>query len=171
MTIGDGKMELRDYQIEAVDALYEMIFTERESNPLVLCPTGSGKSAIFCAFILNMLEQFNGMRFMVVTHRKKLIQQNYKTLKAMSPRIDSVLNKADEFGIINIICVDECHLVDDKEKSRYMRFFDGLKKNNDKLRIVGFTATGWRLGMGKLTNGKIFTHVAYDLCSRDQYCV
>jgi superfamily II DNA or RNA helicase len=49
-------MPLRDYQQEALDALENYIAIE-DGNPLVVMPTGSGKSHVIADFVLHMNEQ------------------------------------------------------------------------------------------------------------------
>lgn len=46
-----------------------------------------------------------------------------------------------------------------------MKFIEFLKKVNPNLKVIGFTATPYRLGMGLLTEaeGGIFTHICYDI--------
>jgi DNA repair protein RadD len=51
-------MPLRDYQQEALDALENYIAIE-DGNPLVVMPTGSGKSHVIADFVLHMNEQRN----------------------------------------------------------------------------------------------------------------
>ena len=49
-------MPLRDYQQEALDALENYVAVE-VGNPLVVMPTGSGKSHVIADFVLHMNEQ------------------------------------------------------------------------------------------------------------------
>jgi DNA repair protein RadD len=43
-------LQLRDYQLEAVSGIYEW-FEDHTDNPLVVMPTGSGKSAVIAVFV------------------------------------------------------------------------------------------------------------------------
>ncbi|NDB70493.1 MAG: DNA helicase, partial [Methylocystaceae bacterium] len=43
-------MELRPYQRDAVDAIYKY-FSENNGNPLIVVPTGGGKSLIIANFL------------------------------------------------------------------------------------------------------------------------
>jgi hypothetical protein len=40
---------------------------------------------------------------------------------------------------------------------------------NPYLKIIGLSATPYRMGLGWLTNGPIFTHFAINMCTREWY--
>jgi DNA repair protein RadD len=61
-------MPLRDYQQEALDALENYIAIE-DGNPLVVMPTGSGKSHVIADFVLHMNEQ-KKQKTLIVSHVK-----------------------------------------------------------------------------------------------------
>ena len=44
-------MKLRKYQEEAIDALYQYWADGRGDNPLIVAPTGAGKSAILAKLV------------------------------------------------------------------------------------------------------------------------
>jgi DNA repair protein RadD len=83
--------------------------------------------------------------------------------------IQSIYKLADEVGHVDIIAIDEAHLISDEEATRYAMFFAGLRKINPMLRFVGLSATLYRLGLGMLTDGKLFTHTAYDRTMREDF--
>jgi DNA repair protein RadD len=180
-------MKLRDYQQNAVDAIFEY-FAYNNGNPLLVLPTGAGKSLIIGYFIKIVIEQWPSQRIMQITHVKELIEQNYLKLMEfwqMAPAgiysasfnsrdthqniifggIQSVYNKAFEFGKIDLLIIDEAHLVPTKSQGMYRKFIANLQVANPKLKIIGLTATHYRLDSGLLTDGKarIFTDVAYEL--------
>jgi superfamily II DNA or RNA helicase len=122
--------ELRDYQREAVDAIYDY-FTPKKRNPLVVMPTGSGKSHVIAAFMHESLEQFDGTRICSLTHVKELIEQNHNKLRehwSFAPAgiysaglrsratrdpiifggIQSVYKRAKKLGRFDIVMIDEC---------------------------------------------------------------
>src|SRR4051812_7205382 len=72
-------LQLRPYQREAIDAVYSY-FREKGGNPLVVIPTGGGKSLIIAQFIKEALEEYPETRFLVLTHVQELIAQNYAEL-------------------------------------------------------------------------------------------
>ncbi len=178
-------MKLRPYQREAIDSLYTY-FEKNTGNPLLVLPTGAGKSVVQAMFIKEVVEQWPDQRFMLVTHVKELLQQNTDKLKAVWPEADvgmysaglgkkqlghqitvagiqSAYKKAHEFGIVNIIMIDEAHLLSPKSGSMYQQFLSELLKYNPKMKAIGMTATPYRLDSGLLTDGpnNIFTDICY----------
>jgi len=178
------KYKSRYYQTEAIDALYNY-FNNFEGNPIVAMPGGTGKSVVISNFIRGIYQNFPTQRVMMLTHVKELIEQNFEKLTTSWPTapagiysagvgrkdthckitfagIQSVAKKWELFGHQDLIIIDECHLVSDNDEAMYYSFIEHLKGVNPYLKVIGFTATKWRLGMGLLTNGKIFTDIAYD---------
>lgn len=178
-------MQLRDYQREALNAIFAYLST-RPGNPLALLPTGSGKGPLIAATIRAVLHYFLSRRVLVLTHDKRLIEQNYEKLMAMMPDapagiwsaslkrrdkfhqvifggIGTVYKHAATLGHIDLVLVDEAHLIGDDDAARYLTLYRALLAINPALRMVGFSATGYRMGMGPLTEGGIFTAVCYDI--------
>jgi DNA repair protein RadD len=59
--------------------------------------------------------------------------------------------------------IDEAHLISPKEGTQYHATIAALRRRNPDMRLVGLTATPYRLGQGYLTEGDdaLFTSVAY----------
>ncbi len=72
--------ELRWYQEEAINALLNYNYAH---NPLLACPTGTGKSVIIAEFIKRALMAYPTARVMMLTHVKELVQQNAEKLKGV----------------------------------------------------------------------------------------
>ena len=180
-------MELRAYQREAVDAIYRY-FESHTGNPLVVMPTGSGKSFVMAAFIQEVLSAWSNQRILVLTHVKELIQQNYAELVdhwSLAPAgvysaglkrreadaqilfagIQSIYTRAEEIAECDLILIDECHLVPRSSDTMYRRFLDDMLAMNESVKIIGLTATHYRLDSGLLTEGenRVFTDVAYEV--------
>ena len=180
-------MELRTYQREAVDAIYRY-FERNVGNPLVVMPTASGKSFVMAAFIREVLKAWSDQRILILTHVKELIQQNYIELvdhwslapagiysaglnrreaqsQVLFAGIQSVHRRAKDLQGFDLILIDECHLVPRKSDTMYRRFLDDMHAINEKVKIIGLTATHYRLDSGLLTEGnaRIFTDVAYEV--------
>jgi DNA repair protein RadD len=66
--------------------------------------------------------------------------------------IQSIYNKINEFKAPDIVIVDECHLISHKDQGMYRTFIDAMKGKNPDLRVIGLTATPYRLGHGKITD-------------------
>lgn len=182
-------MKLRDYQEAAVDSIFRY-FYENNGNPIVAMPTGTGKSVVIGSFIQKACLLFPQTRVLKLTHVKELISQNFDKLIKLWPvapagiysaglkrkdantkitfcGIASVYDKPEVFGHIDLVLIDECHLISPEKKTMYFKFLDALKKKNPYLKYVGFTATAFRNKQGKLTEGEgsLFDDVCFDLCN------
>jgi DNA repair protein RadD len=183
---------LRWYQQEAVNSLFQYFYSGAGGNPVLAMPTGSGKSHVIAGFAIEVFRNWSNQRIMVATHRKELVKQDYDKLVEAWPLapagiysaglkqkdtnypiifggIASIVRNIEAFGHIDLLFVDECHLVSDDEESMYQRLITELKKRNPWLKIIGLSATIFRLGMGYLTEGKLFTHIAYDCTSIEKF--
>jgi DNA repair protein RadD len=186
-------MELRDYQLSARTALWDFIF-RRPGNPIVAMPTGTGKSFAIADTCYCADYYIPGARVVVATHSKELVKGNSEALREYFPGanvgiysasmkrkdtpanhqfmfvgIDSVYKRAAEFGHVSLLIIDECHLVDSKDGTRYALFIAGLMAVNPGLRIIGYSATAWRTKTGALAATGLFTDVCYDDCTLDRY--
>lgn len=165
-------MKLRPYQQEAINTVDQFIINDT-GHGVVELPTASGKTIIFNSMIKGWFDRWEGIRILILAHRQELLEQAEEKMKPIFPDakigvysaglnrretegniiiagIQSVYNKADLLGKFNCVIVDECHLVPNDENTMYRRFFDNLAKYNDKMRILGFTATAYRLDGGLL---------------------
>lgn len=181
-------MALRFYQEEAINETYKFLTTEKEvfKNPLIVLPTGAGKSHVISGLLEMILEKFPNMRFLILAHRKELVVQNSKKFqdqekigfyckklhkKELHKQITIAMIQSiakidvEELGRINLILVDECHLIGKNEDSLYLSFLNNLRKINPKLRIVGLTATPFRLDSGFIIKGQnsVFTDIVYNI--------
>lgn len=181
-------MELRPYQRGAIDALYDY-FGQHTGNPLVVMPTGTGKSVVIAGFIREALATYPDTRILMLTHVKELIAQNFQALLRVWPQapagiysaglsrrdihaqilfagIQSIHRHAARVQRCDLIIIDEAHLLSRNDGSMYRAFLDELSRINAGLvKVVGFTATPYRLDSGLLHKGKdrIFTDIAYQV--------
>lgn len=178
-------LQLRTYQREAADAVFSY-WNEEAGNPLVDLATGTGKSLVMATLIQELLQGWADMRVMVVTHVAELIEQNYLELLGIWPfapagiysaglgrrdahqqiifaGIQTVHNKADRIGHVDVLFVDEAHLIPSNANTMYGKFIAALKLINPDLKIVGLTATPFRLDSGRLDEGddRLFDRVVY----------
>jgi DNA repair protein RadD len=184
-------IQARDYQIEARDSI-PRYFCAHSGNPLVCMPTGTGKSVVIAMF-LQYVFQWAGQRVLIATHVKELVQQNYDKLMAVWPQapagiyssglrrrdkfmpitfvgIASVAKRAHEFGKVDLLMIDEAHLVSPTEDTNYRKFIEALKVTNPALKVIGLTATPWRLGFGSLCQeGSIFTDICFDITGMEAF--
>jgi len=177
----------RWYQDEAQNALFAY-FYEKSGHPLIALPTGSGKGVVIAQFCAKVLQWYPYTRMMVLTHVKELVAQNYKQMLRAWPdapagiysaglkrrdfnfpitfgSVSSVANVIGAFGHIDLLLVDEAHLIGDNVDAEYLKIIAQLQSVNPKLKVIGLSATCWRTGMGLLTNGPIFTDIIYNICN------
>jgi len=79
--------ELRDYQKSAIDATYQYWADQRGDNPLIVAPTGAGKTAIIAQLVKDAMS-FSGTRVLMLTHVKELLEQGAEGLLRMYPQAD-----------------------------------------------------------------------------------
>lgn len=180
-------ISLRDYQQRSVDAVYRY-FETQGGNPLVVVPTGGGKSVIIGALCRDILTRWPSQRILILSHVKELLEQNFSKITAFWPSapaglycaalgvrrprdpitvasIQSVHSKAHALGWRDLVFIDEAHLLSPDNDTMYRKLIDGLKQINPRLKVVGFTATPYRLKTGLLTEGKyrLFTDLAVEV--------
>lgn len=178
-------MQLRHYQEAAISALFDY-WREEAGNPLIDLATGCGKSAVMATVIKRLVEGWPDMRMMVVTHVAELIEQNYLELLGIWPfapagiysaglnrrdsrapivfaGIQTVWNKVAEIGHVDVILIDECHLIPKNGNTMYGKFLAGMREVNPDIKLVGLTATPFRLDSGRLDEGedRMFDRVVY----------
>lgn len=178
-------MKLRYYQEESVSSIFEYFDNGGVGNPVLALPTGTGKSVIIAEFVRRALEIWPNQRFMMITHVKELITQNAEKLKILWPNapvgiysaglgernislpiifggIASINSNVEQFGHIDIIIVDECHTISSNENTMYRKVILKLKEKNPFLKVIGLSATPFRVGQGLITDGGLFTDVCVD---------
>lgn len=177
-------MMLRPYQREAVDALWRH-FQTRDDNPVLVLPTGAGKGVIL-AEIAQVLANGQG-RLAIVSHVKELLVQTAGNIQKMAPEIpvgvysaglgsketgyavtvagiQSCYDKAEEFGPLDIIAIDEAHRIPDDGEGMYRTFLEAAKRINPSVRLVGLTATPYRTGSGLIAKpDNLLNHIAYEV--------
>lgn len=173
-------IELRPYQQRTIDELYAWFAANPHGNPCVVLPTGAGKSHIVAAICKDALQNWPETRILMLTHVKELIEQNCEKMLQHWPDaplgvysaslnkrqiepitfggIQSVRRKAGLLGHIDLVLVDECHLINHKDEGGYRTLLAHLKLINPQLRVIGLTATPYRLGHGLITDEPALFH-------------
>lgn len=164
---------LRNYQSEALAAV-EASWSEGINRPVVVLPTGAGKTVCFSGLIASQIERLRkeGRRVLVLAHREELLEQAEEKIKAMVPGVWTAIVKGargkrthqfadvvvasvqtlarpkrrEEVDRIGLVIVDECH----RYASRtYREVLDHYGCMDDRAtRTVGFTATLTRMDGG-----------------------
>ena len=162
------KIQLRDYQTQSVQAVIKHFKNSQQSAVLVL-PTGAGKS-----LIIAQLAKLAKRPILIVTHVKELVEQNAQKIQQLGVDVDifsAGLNQRNHKGQVTVgsiqsisanlekftqdyslIIIDECHRVDwsdetSKSKTQYQTLIEFIK-NNHQVKILGLTATPYRLNKG-----------------------
>lgn len=178
-------LDLRWYQDEAIDSIFRY-FSNNAGNPVVALPTGTGKSLVIGGFQQRALGMYPTQRFINLTHVKELVEQNARKMVAMWPGapvgvnsaglkqrdvmqsiifagIASIAKNPQALGHRDLAIIDECHLVSPNGETMYRKVIEALRETNPFMKVVGLTATPYRLGQGMITDGGLFTDVCYDL--------
>lgn len=171
---GAAPSRLRWYQEQAVNAVWNYLRTE-SGSPCVVLPTGSGKTYVIAELCRQVVEW--GGRAIVLAHVKELLEQSREKLTGVvDPTlvgvysaglderttdaaivvagIQSVYRRAEELGAFQLIVVDEAHLIPPSGCGMYRQFLDAEKKISPQSRLVGLTATPYRLGSGWIVRDK-----------------
>jgi DNA repair protein RadD len=184
-------LTLRPYQQAAIDAIYGY-FAEHAGHPLVVIPTAGGKSLVMAAFIEGVLRAWPDQRILVVTHVRELIAQNHAELiglwrdapagiysaglgrrdlgaRILFAGIQSIHRRAYDVQQCDLVLIDEAHLIPAASDTMYRRFLETLTRINPALKVIGFTATPYRLDSGMLHEGRgaLFTDIAYEVSVRE----
>ena len=166
---------LRDYQVKTNQMLTEWFHKNPTGHPCVVLPTGSGKSIVIADFCKTALDSWPTTRIVMLTATKELVQQNYNKIKMIWPNaptgiycaglgrkeidqitfgsIQSLRKKAGLLGHVDIILIDECHNVSHRDQGGYRSLIAELTEINPHLRVIGYSATPFRLGHGLITDG------------------
>lgn len=178
-------MKLRAYQQEAVDAVYDHL-RNRDDNPVAVLPTGAGKSLVLAKIASDAVQQWNG-RVLILAHVKELLEQNADKVRRICPDIkvglysaglkkrdtntpvlvagiQSIYKRACDLDPFDLIVVDEAHLISKSGDGMYRQFLADCKVINPHVRVIGLTATPFRLDSGMICSPDHFlNHVCYEI--------
>ena len=176
------------HQHAAINSGYQWLITNPD-NGLVVAPVGAGKSLIIAEIAKRVYQDYPNTRILILVHVKELVEQDYDALKMQMPDVDagiycaklnrrelhnditcasiqSIYKKAANFPrAVEIVLVDEVHMISRNEKTTYQKFFADLRMINPNVRIMGFTGSPFRQDSGMLDEGDkaLFEGRAYEI--------
>lgn len=169
-------MKLRDYQQRAIEMLYAWFEKNKTGHPVLNMPGGSGKSVVIASIAKDAIQNWPETQILMLVHSKELILQNADKLRKLWPGaplgiysasvgkrqfgepityagIGSVAKRASQIGHIDLCIIDEVHAVSTKESGIYRKLIADLMDINPAMRIIGLSASPYRLGHGLITEG------------------
>ena len=167
------KHPLRDYQQAAVDTAIS--WCKYKDTPCIIdMATGAGKSHVIAALAEHFYKE--SKRVCILAHRKELLEQTGEKMtiefgynsasvgdkdtdsQVIIGGIQSIYNK--QFDKFDVIICDEAHrMPNNKELGQYWQFID----KHQPCKLIGLTATPFRLDGGKLGWGEIIYEAKYPL--------
>jgi len=164
-------MELRPYQREAVDAVYRYL-RERDGNPVIVLPTAAGKTPLLATICDDAITKWNG-RVLVLAHVRELLEQTRGHLAEMASHlrvgiysaglrrrdtdhavivagIQSAYRRACDLGPFHLVLIDEAHMIPPEGDGMYRQFLADAKVINPNIRVIGLTATPFRMTSGPI---------------------
>lgn len=181
------KITLRPYQAEAVAAVYDHL-RRRDDHPCVVIPTAGGKTPVMATICRDAVHQWGG-RILILAHVKELIEQAADKLHTMASDlwnrigvysaglksrdtdqsiivagIQSVFRRAAELDRFDLILIDEAHILPPDGEGMYRQFLADARIVNPNVRLVGLTATPYRMTSGAICGpDNLLNHVCYEV--------
>jgi len=163
--------EPRPYQAQALDDVFRAMVEE----PFVLlqAATGAGKTILFSELVKQCLLRWR-MRVLILAHRELLVRQSYDKLVKVWPEAafnvglacasagqvelgrpvtigspQTLANRLGDTPPVDLIIIDEAHRVPPAgAESQYQAVLDTMRGYRPNMRVLGVTATPFRLGHG-----------------------
>ena len=182
--------DLRYYQQEAVNAVYDHLRTKPDTNPCVVLPTGAGKSIVIARIVSDAVQQWGG-RCLILAHVRELLEQNAAKIAALCPDlavglysaglnrrdtenqvlvagIQSVYSRARDLGAFDLILIDEAHTIPPDGEGMYRTLLAAEREINPNVRLIGFTATPYRLRGGLICRrDNLLNEICYEVGVRE----
>src|SRR5262245_53133770 len=159
-------MLLRPYQEAAKQAVYDHL-RARDDHPCVVIPTAGGKTPVIASICKDAVGCWGG-RVLILAHLRELLEQAADKLHRTCPEIgfgvysaglkrrdngqsvivagiQSVYRRACELDPFDLVIVDEAHMIPQEGDGMYRQFLADARVVNPRLRVIGFTATPFRL--------------------------
>ena len=132
--------------------------------------------------------RWNG-RVLILAHVKELLEQTKDKIYEVAPEmgmktgvysaglksrdtgypitiagIQSIFRRACEFDPFDLIIIDEAHCIPPDGDGMYRSFLEDARKVNPNVRLIGLTATPFRMKSGMIcAPGNILNHISYEV--------
>ena len=169
-----AKIELREYQSRALSMLYDWM-EKNTGHPCIVLPTGSGKSVVIAELCRQAITEWPETQIVMLTRSVELINQNAEKLRTIWPGAPmgiysasagkkqlgepitiggplSIVRVTKKIGHCDLLLVDEAHDISHKDEGSYRKIINDLMAINPSMRVIGFTASPFRLGHGMITD-------------------
>lgn len=178
---------LRNYQRQAVEATLSH-FRQSTASAVIVLPTGAGKSLVIAE-----LARLARQRILVLTHVRELVEQNHAKYAALGLQagifsaglkrrdnrhqvtfasIQSLAGHTQSFSeTFSLVIVDECHRVSTDKDSQYQQVLTHLRQHNPALKLLGLTATPYRLGEGWIYRRDYRGFIRDTLSATFEHCI
>ena len=166
---------LRDYQLEALTAL-EQHWNSGGTAALIDMATATGKSVVLAETMRRAIAADPQARLLLAVHVRELVEQDVAALLSIWPdapygvcsdgldrrdhdqqiilgTIQTLFRDAHLLGRRDLLLIDEVQLVPRDGDGMYLSLIDTLRARSPDLRMVGASATCFRLDSGYLDRG------------------
>jgi DNA repair protein RadD len=177
---------MRPYQQQAHDDC--IAWVRKNTAPCVLeLPTGAGKSIIVAEIANSLNKVSKGKHVLCIVPSKELLEQNADKIIATGNAVSlfsasvgetclanplvvgtpvSIKNQIDRFGSqFCAVIIDECH----KITPTVIHIIDQLQVFNENLRIIGLSATPYRMSTGYIFKHDLRGVALHESKTRDSY--
>lgn len=171
-------MQLYPYQSAASHAC-DQALAQGETGVLLVLPTGAGKTLVISDMAHRWLTAWPETRIAVLAHTKELVEQNAEKFDRywraqtgqtaplgiycaglkrkdtdqpiLFASIQSVYKRAMHLGMLDVIMIDEAHHIPTaKDEGIWKQFLADATRANPNVRVVGLSATPYRMGSGTI---------------------
>lgn len=177
-------IQLRPYQSESIEAAYEYCRT-KDGNPLIIQPTGAGKTLTMAMMARDIVRWH--YRPIIISHSPELVQQTHDEIATICPElrpsmfcnklrkkdlsgrvvvasVQSLFYAKGNLGQFRVAMVDEADSIpNERTTGMYHDVIRRLQANDEKLRLIGLTATPYRLDGGLIYgDGMLFSDICHE---------
>ncbi|MDL5053337.1 DEAD/DEAH box helicase family protein [Oscillatoria laete-virens NRMC-F 0139] len=150
----------------------------------------SGKTPVIATICRDAVQLWRG-RVLIVAHVKELLEQAADKIQALAPNllfgiysaglgsrdtlapviiagIQSVYRRVNELGHFDLVIIDEAHMIPFDGDGMYRTLISGLKQFNPNLRVIGLTATPFRMNAGSICAPEnVLQSICYEISVRE----